>query len=235
MEREFPRNKQLKKIMKEAEWLAEDIGGRSSYRMVEEIRERPTREEKDKMSRLEGDMAEIDGVHIDNDDIKNIAEDAQYMFEDVEDFLDPETDFQQKAIKLDAELRFSPKVQELLHMIMKDFEIESPEDLARAVETIGSRVAEDIESCPYYQRSRKATERMIRFAMKNVDISDLPKGKRMEWVNDLTRRLYDITKSETSVEDLHEFIGEVVGDFLEETEDYFRRVEAIEQKYNPNK
>lgn len=76
---------------------------------------------------------------------------------------------------------------------------------------------------------------MIRFAMKNVDISDLPKGKRMEWVNDLTRRLYDITKSETSVEDLHEFIGDVVGDFLEEADDYFRKVEAIEQKYNPNK
>jgi hypothetical protein len=71
--------------------------------------------------------------------------------------------------------------------------------------------------------------------MKNVDISDLPKGKRMEWVNDLARRLYDITKSETSVEDLHEFIGDVVGDFLEEAHDYFSKVEAIEQKYNPNK
>lgn len=136
--------------MKEAEWLAEDIGGRRSYRMIDEIRERPSQEEKRKMSRLEGDMKEIDGVHIDNDDIKNIAEDAENLFEDVEDFLDPETDFQQKAIKLDAELRFSPKVQELLKMIMKDFEIESPEDLARAVETIASRVAEDIESCPYY-------------------------------------------------------------------------------------
>jgi hypothetical protein len=136
--------------MKEAEWLAEDIGGRRSDRMVDEIRERPSQEEKRNMSRLEGDMKEIDGVHIDNDDIKNIAEDAENLFEDVEDFLDPETDFQQKAIKLDAELRFSPKVQELLKMIMKDFEIESPEDLARAVETIASRVAEDIESCPYY-------------------------------------------------------------------------------------
>lgn len=136
--------------MKEAEWLAEDIGGRRSDRMFDEIRERPSQEEKRKMSRLESDMKEIEGVHIDNDDIKNIAEDAQNLFEDVEDFLDPETDFQQKAIKLDAELRFSPKVQELLKMIMKDFEIESPEDLARAVETIASRVAEDIESCPYY-------------------------------------------------------------------------------------
>merc|ERR1712228_556575 len=69
--------------------------------------------------------------------------------------------------------------------------------------------------------------------MRNVEVSDLPTGKRAEWVNDLTRRLYDIMKSETSVEDLHEFIGETVEDFLREVVQYHMRVDAIQQKYKP--
>lgn len=69
--------------------------------------------------------------------------------------------------------------------------------------------------------------------MKNIQVTDLPTGKRMEWVNDLTRRLYDIMKSETSVEDLHEFVGDVVEDFLREVVQYTMRVNAIEESYKP--
>lgn len=168
------------------------------------------------MSENERRMNTWDGIHVDNDDIKDIAEDVEYFANEVNDFLDPENELQAEGIKLDAELRYSAGVQDLVKMVMKDFDITDIEDLQRAVETIGERVVDDIESCPYYRRSRKAVERLLRFAMKNIQVTDLPTGKRMQWVNDLTRRLYDIMKSETSVEDLHEFVGDVVEDFLRE-------------------
>lgn len=56
-----------------------------------------------------------------------------------------------------------------------------------------------MENCPYFRRMRKAVERMLRYAMKNVNVSDLPEGKRVAWVNDLSKRLYDIIDSGDSV------------------------------------
>lgn len=166
--------------MKEAEWVAEDLfDHRSQREMFDEIRERPTREEKEHMSRLESDMKEIEGVHIDNGILKNKFEDIEHLFEEVEDFMDPKNPLQAEGIKLDAAMRFSPKVQELMKMIMKDFGIKSFHDLERAVEKVGMHIYKDVRRCPYFRRMRKGVERMVRFAMRNVRVSDLPKGKRM--------------------------------------------------------
>jgi hypothetical protein len=117
---------------------------------------------------------------------------------------------------------------------MADLQINSVHDLEEVVEKVGTRVVGDIQSCPYFRRIRKAAERFLRFAMKNIDVSDLPEGQRMSCVNDLARRLDDILKSENNVQDLHEFIGEVAEDALREVEGYMMKVEAVEQQYNTN-
>lgn len=81
------------------------------------------------MSREERDMNSWNGIHVDNDDIKDIAEDVEYFANEVNDFLDPENELQAEGIKLDAELRYSAGVQDLVKMVMKDFGITRIEDL----------------------------------------------------------------------------------------------------------
>lgn len=78
-----------------------------------------------------------------------------------------------------------------------------------------------MEDCPYFRRMRLAVERMLRYAMKNIQVDDLPEGKRVEWVNDLTRRLHDIMKSENNVEDLEEFAGDMIEDAFRGLNRYF--------------
>lgn len=57
---------------------------------ADEIRQRPDPETSRDLSRDQRDKLEIEGVLLDNDDIKNVAEDAEDLFEDFEDFMDPE-------------------------------------------------------------------------------------------------------------------------------------------------
>lgn len=106
------KDKLARKIFKEAEWLAEDLFDDRSWRhRTSEIRERPDPEMSRNMSGYERNQLEKRGIHIDNSDIKDLIEDTLYVAKDVERFLDPEYPLQQEKIKLDAELRFSPKVQ----------------------------------------------------------------------------------------------------------------------------
>lgn len=63
-------------------------------------------------------------------------------------------------------------------MVFKDFGIKSREDLFRMVVQIANRVEDDIENCPFFRRAKKAAERMLRFQMKSLEVSDLPTGKR---------------------------------------------------------
>jgi len=59
-------------------------------------------------------------------------------------------------------------------MVMKDLDIHSEKDLENAVERIANRVEKDLDSCPYYRRTRLAGERMLRYAMKSLKIRNLP-------------------------------------------------------------
>lgn len=169
MENKLSKDKNLRHIAKEAEWLGDWFHRGDEY-LFQEIRERPTQKER-QVARSKGintDTLDIDGVHIDNDDIKDFFEDAQHLGEHIDEFFDPETPLMKEGIKLDAEVRYSPNMQKLIKMVMKDFGIKSGNDLQKAVEAIGKRVVHDIESCPYYRRSKLAAERMMRYAMKSL-------------------------------------------------------------------
>jgi len=167
------RNDDARHIAREVEWFANDIE-RYERRGMEMIEEKklpetlPDGRNRRDLNRMEEDKMRSEGFHIDNDDIKDFAEDLEHIAEDVGDFLDPENPFTAEGIRLDAEVRFSAPVQKLLKMFMSDFGIKSEHDLERAVEDIAEHVERDLESCPYYRRARKATERMMRFAMKHL-------------------------------------------------------------------
>jgi len=232
---DIPKDPQARKVWKEAEWLADDLehfDGRR-YRL-EEIRKRPSRKDDDRMSRMERDMADIRGFHIDNDELKNVVEDMENLWEDFEEFMDPKSPLQAKGIELDAKLRFSPNVQKLLKMIMDDFNIHSEKDLEKAVEKIAMHIGKDLAGCPYYRRARLSGERMVRYAMKNVKISDLPKGARMSWVNGIAEDLRNIFRGQNNVEDLEKYVARYVEEFLHEVGRYLQEVEKIEQTYNKN-
>jgi hypothetical protein len=72
------------------------------------------------MSRMERDQAEMNGAHINNDDLKDIAEDIEDIYNDFESFMDPNYGLQQEAIKLDAKIRFSPEMAALGGLIKED-------------------------------------------------------------------------------------------------------------------
>ena len=99
-------------------------------------------------------------------------------------------------------------------MVMKDFGIKSENDLVDAVIKIAERIGEDVENCPFYRRSRLAGERMLRYAMKRLKVSDLPQRVRVKWVNSLARKLKSIMTSSNNVEQLEDFVGEILEDFL---------------------
>jgi hypothetical protein len=120
MMNKFMKDKQLHKLMKEGEWLARDLGDDRQWRYrAHEVRERPNQEEGKNMSREERDMKSFEGIHVDNDDIKDLAEDIEYFANEVEDFMDPENPLQKEGIKLDAELRWSAGVQNLVKMVLE--------------------------------------------------------------------------------------------------------------------
>jgi hypothetical protein len=99
----LPKNKQIKKLAHEIEWFAEDnLDDRGWRYRMSEIRERPSDEERRNMGRDEEEMKSIEGVHIENDDIKDVFEDAEYLANEIGDFMDPENPLMAEAIKLDA-------------------------------------------------------------------------------------------------------------------------------------
>ena len=135
--------------MKEAEWLKNDIFGgydRSRGRWVRpsiinrEIREDSRRVDyngKERhITREQREQEEFEGIWIDNDSIKDVFEDAEDLWEDVETLLDPKSALNQQKIKVDATLRFSKPVQSLLKMVLKDFGIENMHDFRVAATKI---------------------------------------------------------------------------------------------------
>merc|ERR1711935_344799 len=61
---------------------------------------------------------------------------------------------------------------------------------------MGHAIEEGIENCPMLPRVRKAAERLFRFYASKLEISDLPTGKRMKWVNGLVKGLYQVMQSD---------------------------------------
>jgi hypothetical protein len=102
--------------MKQAEWVGRDIfggcgGGRCSRGLQgDEYRSRPGPEESKDMSRSERSKLEIEGIRIENDDLKDAIEDAENLFESVDELFDPKYPLMAEGIKLDAGLRWSPNV-----------------------------------------------------------------------------------------------------------------------------
>lgn len=100
----------------------------------EEYRRRPTEEQRQGMNDDQARELEIDGLYLDNDDIKNVAEDIQDTWNDFSKLMDQKNPLMAKAIELDAKIRFSPAVQEMKKMIFEDFGIKSVRDLENAAE-----------------------------------------------------------------------------------------------------
>jgi len=233
--RRAERDPLVNKIMIDAENLNRDVfggcsrnGGCSRGLEGHEIRSRPTPEETKNMSRMERDKREIEGEHIPNDNIKDIAEDLEDIFEDLDKLMDPEYPLTRDGIKLDAAVRFSPKVQELAKMIMKDFGITSERDLETAMMKVADGLEGMVENDPYFQRARKAGERVLRYAMDHIEVTDLPTGKRMQWVNQLAGELVRIMNSDDSIQELHEFIEDSADELFDELMQYGQEVERIE-------
>lgn len=161
------------------------------------------------MSREESDKHEFEGAHIENNDIKNVFEDAQDLVEDVLRLMDPSSPENQYSARLDMELFHSKPITELLKMVLKDFGITDKKSAFEAAREVMEAAEDAYENCPYIPRARKAAERVVRYYAHAVKISDLPKGDRMSWVNNLTKRLYDALKSDdpipTIYRELHRF------------------------------
>lgn len=107
-------NDDARNIKKEIEWFAHDLE-RFERRGMEEIDDRlpevlPDGRNRRDLNRMEEDRMRSEGIHIENDDIKDFAEDLEHIVEHVEDFLDPENEYTAEGIKLDAEMRFSAPV-----------------------------------------------------------------------------------------------------------------------------
>ena len=148
--------------------------------------------------------------------------------------MNPEYPLTRDGIKMDALVRFSPKVQELAKMIMKDFGITSERDLETAMMKLADGLEGMVENDPYFQRARKAGERVLRYAMDHIEVTDLPTGKRMQWVNQLAGELVRIMQSDDSVQELHEFIEDSADELFDEMMQYGEEVERIEQTFNKN-
>lgn len=142
--KEASRNPEVRHVMKEAKWAYMDIAGgcddgncqRGFY--AEDYRKRPNEEETKAMG-IDNDQEqelEIEGLYLDNDDIKNAAEDIEHVYNDFRNLMDVKNPLTAKSLELDAKLRFSPAVQEMIKMVFEDFGIKSEEDIMRAGEAI---------------------------------------------------------------------------------------------------
>lgn len=114
------------KVRKEVEWFGRDLFDDRSWReRVKQIRERPTEEQKATLPRFEADKLDKEGFHVDNDDIKDLFEDGEYVAGEVRRFLDLKNPLIKQVLEIDAELRYSKEFQALTKMVFNDFGIKS--------------------------------------------------------------------------------------------------------------
>ena len=88
----------------------------------------------------------------------------------------------------------------------------------------------ELETCPVFQKARKVSESFVREICNRVNVKDLPKGKRMQWVNRLTNELTHIMKSDRPVRKLHQAIEDVMRGVERDITRYLERVERMEQE-----
>jgi len=92
------------------------------------------------------------------------------------------------------------------------------------------RWVERCDTWPQVEELRKAKERFIREIGANVEISDLPTGERMQWVNEFFEGLVDMLHSERPAEQIHDWIINELEIIREEMvkyqDDIYRREEA---------
>lgn len=104
------------------------------------------------MSRYARNKASIEGIHINNDDIKDIAEDVQQILEDFGTVMDPDYPAMREWISKDGAARFEPNIQKLMKLVLSDFDIQSKRDFAVTMERWGSRWAKAGELDPNWGR-----------------------------------------------------------------------------------
>jgi len=100
------------------------------------------------MSRFEREKAEIDGLYIDNDDIKDIAEDGEDILDDFGHMMDLDYPKTRKDLELDAAMRFSKPGRALEKTLT--------EDLSKIdFEGIERKMRGELKTCPFAQRIKK--------------------------------------------------------------------------------
>ena len=71
---------------------------------------------------------------------------------------------------------------------------------------------------------------MVREICDKVEVQDLPEGKRKQWVNELSKELYNIMKSDRPVRKMHHAIEDVMQGMEREIIRYMEKAERIEQE-----
>jgi len=133
-----------------------------------------------------------------------------------------------EAIKKEAALRFTDPGVKLEKMINEDM---GKLDIEGAMR----RMEEAAGTCPLHERLRKVSERLVRAMCKNLNVDDLPTGKRKQWVNDLAGELYNIMKSGRPVRKLHHAIEDVVQGAIKKFVRFETMIDKMERDMKPTK
>lgn len=179
------------------------------------------------MDRMTRQKEEWMGLHVDNSDIKDIAEDMRLAWEEIKELHDMDGEMLKTGIPVDFALKTEKNRKELGKMIYEDFGLDmnfgyndpaSEEAIGRYVETWGN--------WEQSERVCKAAHRYLRAVCKNLEIEDLPQGERERWVNELAEGLYKAMKENEGdpAENTVRYVAEVVQDFVDEIGGYMRMV-----------
>jgi len=166
-------------------------------------------------------------VHIANGDIKDIAEDVETIARDLATVWDLEGPLMKEGIKRDAAARYEPHMQQMLKMIIEDTKDFDPEE---ALEQAG----EKMRLCPRFQRLRKTIERVVREICRDVEVADLPTGRRMEWVNRLARDIHHTMKSDEPVRGIYRDIEPSLRRHFRELERWVEEADRMERNMKKN-
>lgn len=187
------------------------------------------------MTRTERQKLEIDGIHFDNSDIKDIFEDAHDIAIDHADLAyDWEYQPFQDYMQIDYNLNHQQNVENFRDTFMADFNINSIEEWDQAIDGMFIRWLERVDTWPQVHTLKKAHDRLIREIGAQVTFSDLPEGLRMSWVNDFFEGLVGMLKSGNPAEQIDEYIGYMFMEFMKEFKRYsFDMYVYEEKKFGP--
>jgi hypothetical protein len=141
--------------MKQFENLYKDLfggmvnkyGGRYYERPLYRIEDFRVRAPEDAGNGYSRDIKEMEWIHIDNSDLKDIAEDEIDIMRSLGDIMDLDGDLAKHNIKTQAAMRFSPEGKDIEDSYMK--ENWSP------VLKLGEKWYKDAKQCPLFERVEK--------------------------------------------------------------------------------